>query len=369
MSSSKSHKRPLPSPDLDSEEEVIKPQWQSKKLCRPAIIELDPASDEENDTIEDSDKSESEESEIEPMESIAKSLFGEVPTTIAGSHQKTPHHRRLATAPPSPKTTSSSWLLKTPPQPIWGSQFKPLSQYVPTLDPHMGLNNDKSFSEELILVDDKSNNHSHTLNIKPEPDSADKSNSEPHSTESSLQADPIARIVYSKTGSVQLTDQNIELHNVIQRGILEVKGYMAYEHSYPDLVLKNIYAWEILLKAAQYHSAVPIEKRMRIDNKYLSALTNLIDAHASLFRSDIKDVIRTILLAKKNGSSDNFKFTGNQFLDIYNHHVLLLGSIQKKAPVKYHKMMSDIYNKVHNTGGYDQDDSLSFLDLDGMEDE
>jgi hypothetical protein len=49
---------------------------------RPAIIESDPASDEENDTIEDSDKSESEESEIEPAESIAKSLFGEVSTCI-----------------------------------------------------------------------------------------------------------------------------------------------------------------------------------------------------------------------------------------------------------------------------------------------
>ncbi|KAG1849695.1 hypothetical protein DFJ58DRAFT_842622 [Suillus subalutaceus] len=430
-------------------------------MRRPAIIESDPASDEENDTIEDSDKSESEESEIEPAESIAKSLFGEVPTTITGSRQKTPHHRRLATVPPTPKTTSSSRSSKTPPQPIWGSQFKPFNS-------HVGLDNDKSFSEESILVDDESDDHGHTLNIKPEPDSANESDPEPHSTESSLQADPIAHIVYLKTW-------NLELRNVIQRGILEVKGHIAFEHSCPDLVSKNIYAREILLKAAQYHSAVPIEKQMRIDNEYLSALTNLIDARASLFHSDIKDVasksisgyfrlggsdndtildrllanhsyifpqtfdagglpslnrqkpyqtqpvfvvmyevffkhlksvgvqfgqrfrdiannkggcpeipipmlaivctaIRAILLAKKNGSSDDFKFTGNQFLDIYNHHVLLLGSIQKKAPVKFHKMMSDIYDDVHcfrhsNTGGYDQDDSLSFLDLDGMEDE
>ncbi|KAG1758016.1 hypothetical protein EDB19DRAFT_1822927 [Suillus lakei] len=301
--------------NLDSEEEVIKPQWQSKKhqhitVCRPAIIELDPASDEENDTIEDSDKSESEESEIEPAESIAKSLFGEVPTTIAGSRQKTPHHRRLATAPPTPKTTSLSQSLKTPPQPILGSQFKPLSvrekKHAVEANPHVGLDNDKSFSEESILVDNESNNHSHTLNIKPEPDSANKSDPEPHSTESSLQVDPIACIVYSKTGSVQLTDQNIELCNMIQCGILEVKGYMAFEYSYPDLVSKNIYAQEILLKAAQYHSAVPIEKRMRIDNEYLSALTNLIDACASLFCSDIKDIASKSISGYFHlGGSDN----------------------------------------------------------------
>lgn len=146
----------------------------------------------------------------------------------------------------------------------------------------------RSFSGESILVDDESDDHSPTLNIKPEPDSADESDPEPHSTESSLQVDPIAHIVYSKTGSVRLTDQNIELRNVIQRGILEVKGYIAFEHSYPDLVSKNVYAREILLKAAQYHSAVPIEKRMRIDNEYLSALTNLVSAVSLLqFGTDI----------------------------------------------------------------------------------
>ncbi|KAG1883814.1 hypothetical protein F4604DRAFT_1677531 [Suillus subluteus] len=494
------HREPLTSVNVEPVSSQVKsgknhrtkamalPPKHSRNRMRRPIIESDTASDEQNDAIDDSDKSESEESEIEPAESIAKSLFGEVPTTIAGSHQKTPHQRQLATASPTPKTTGSSRSSKTPPQPIWGSQFKPLS--IPMWDSIMtsssfgsqGLTGtrrvektNRSFSDESILVDDESDNHSPTLNIKPEPHSADESEAEPHSTESSLQADPIACIVYSKTGSVRLTDQNIELRNVIQRGILEVKAYIAFEHSYPDLVLKNIYAREILLKAAQYHSAVPIEKRMRIDNEYLSALTNLIDARASLFRSDIKDVasksilgyfrlggsdsdtildrllanhsyifpqtfnagglpspnrqkpyqtqpvflvmyevffkhlksvgvqfgqrfrdiaknkggrpeipipmlaivctaIRAILLAKKNGSSDDFKFTGNQFLDIYNHHVLLLGSIQKKAPVKYHKMMSDIYDEVHRfrhsiAGAYDRDDSLSFLDLDGMEDE
>ncbi|KAG2031063.1 hypothetical protein BDR03DRAFT_986654 [Suillus americanus] len=84
--------------------------------------------------------------------------------------------------------------------------------------------------------------------------------------------------------------------------------------------------------------------------------------------------IRATLLAKRNKSNDDFKFMGNQFLDIYNHHVSLLGSIQKKVPVKFHKMMSDIYEEVNRfhhsiSGAYDQDDSLSFLDLDGMDDE
>ncbi|KAG1837628.1 hypothetical protein DFJ58DRAFT_734230 [Suillus subalutaceus] len=318
---SKSRKQVLP-PASDSEEEVIKPR-QSKKLRMPAIIKSDTDSDKQNDAIDNSDKSESKESEIEPTESIPKSLFGEVPTT---SHQKTPDQRQLATASPTPKTTGSSRLSKTPPQPIWGSQFKPLSvrerKHAITMwdlimtsssfgsqgltgTRHVEKTN-KSFSDESTLVDDEPDNHSPTLNIKPEPHSADKSEAEPHSTESSLQADPIARIVYSKTGSVRLTDQNIELHKVIQHGILEVKAYIAFEHGYSDLVLKNVYAQEILLKAAQYHSAVPIEKQMRIDNEYLSALTNLIDAHASLFRSDVKDVVsKSISGYFRLGSSDS----------------------------------------------------------------
>ncbi|KAG2359227.1 hypothetical protein BDR07DRAFT_1488512 [Suillus spraguei] len=319
----------------------------------------------------------------------------------------------------------------------------------------------RTCSNESILAEDEAEDDSDvgTLNIKSEAHSDAESEAESHdTTESLLCLDPTAHLVYTKTGSVRLTDQNIELRKVIQCGILEVKAYIAFEHGYPDLITKNVYTRNILLKAAQYHAAAPIEKQMQTDDEYLLALTNLIDARASLFRSDIKEVtsksiigyfclggsdsnaiidqllashsyifpqafdkpyqmqpvflilhevffkqfsqrfcniaknkggrpeipipmlaivctaICATLLAKRNKSSDDFKFTGNQFLDIYNHHVSLLGSIKKKVPIKFHKMMSDIYEEVNRfchsiSGAYDQDDSLSFLDLDGMDDE
>ncbi|KAG1846016.1 hypothetical protein F4604DRAFT_1936595 [Suillus subluteus] len=469
----KTRKRPLPlSLASDSEEEAR----QSKKACRPAI-ESEPDSDAGKQS--DLDASEGEESEIEPAESVAKSLFGEVPM-IAHSHPKKPHQRQLARVPPSPKATSSSRSSITPPPPIWGSQLKTSNARerkhaaeVPLWDPIMTSSSfgpwsptarvqvNRTFSNESILVEDEAeDDHNPTLNISSDSHSTDESDAEPHdSTEPSLQVDPMARLVYTKTGSVRLTDQNIELRKVIQRSILGVKAHIAFEHGYPDLVTKNVYTREILLNAAQYHSAAPIQKRMQIDNEYLLALTNIIDARASLFRSEIKDVtsksilgyfrlggfncdpildrlltnhsyifpqtfdsmflilhkvffkhlksigmqfeqrfrdiaknksgrpeipvpmlsivctaICATLLAKRNKSTDDFKFTGNQFLDIYNHHVSLLRSIQKKAPIKFHKMMADIYEEVHRfrhsiTGDYDQGDDLSFLDLDGMEDE
>ncbi|KAG1830884.1 hypothetical protein EV424DRAFT_1534813 [Suillus variegatus] len=492
-------KRPLFAlSDSDSEEEAR--MWRQSKTRKARKLESEPDSDtSKQGGVSDASKSEDSESEAEPADSIAKGLLAEIPTIAHhSSHLKKPHQRQPATASPSPEATKS---LQTPPPPIWGSQLKPMNARerrqaaeVPLWDPIMTSSSfvpqgptapvnktNRFFSDESILVEDEAEDEAEddynlTLDIKSEPHSADESEAEPHGPTKSLhRVDPMARIVYTKTGSVQLTDQNIELRNVIQRGILEVKVYIAFEHRYPDLVTKNVYTRDILLKAAQYHSVVPIEKRMRTDNEYLLALTNLIDARASLFRSEIKDVtsknivgyfrlggfdcdaildqlltnhsyifpqtfdavglpspnrqkpyqtqpvflilyevffkssksvgaqfsqrfcdiaknkggrpeipipmlaivctaICATLLAKQNKSSNDFKFTGNQFLDIYNHHVSLLGSIRNKAPIKFHKMMSDIYEEILRfrysvTGAYDQDDSLSFLDLDGMEDE
>ncbi|KIK36139.1 hypothetical protein CY34DRAFT_109646, partial [Suillus luteus UH-Slu-Lm8-n1] len=84
--------------------------------------------------------------------------------------------------------------------------------------------------------------------------------------------------------------------------------------------------------------------------------------------------IYAALLAKKTKSGDEFKFTGNQFCDNYNYHVSVLERLRETAPNKFHKMMSDIYEEVQclrldTSGGYAQDVSLTFLDIDGMDDE
>ncbi|KAG2353093.1 hypothetical protein BDR07DRAFT_1496969 [Suillus spraguei] len=88
----------------------------------------------------------------------------------------------------------------------------------------------------------------------------------------------------------------------------------------------------------------------------------------------VSTAIHATLIAKKNKAGDDFKFTGNQFCDIYTYHVALLEKIQRTAPIKFHKMMADIYEEVQGfcrdtIGVYDKDTDLALLDLDGMDDE
>jgi hypothetical protein len=122
----------------------------------------------------------------------------------------------------------------------------------------------KSNKRSSVLEEDEEDEDS-VFDIKPEPSMSESSH-----------ADPMANLVYTKTGSVRLTDQNVDLRKVIQHGILEVKAYIAFKHGYPELVAKNSYAREILLQAAKHHKTVPIEKRMYVDDEYLSALANLV---------------------------------------------------------------------------------------------
>ncbi|KAG2047070.1 hypothetical protein BDR06DRAFT_1014167 [Suillus hirtellus] len=88
----------------------------------------------------------------------------------------------------------------------------------------------------------------------------------------------------------------------------------------------------------------------------------------------VSTAIHAVLIAKKNKAGEDFKFTGNQFCDIYTYHVALLERIRRTAPVKFHKMMANIYEEVQHfrrdaIGVYGTDTSLAFLDLEGMDDE
>ncbi|KAG1875361.1 hypothetical protein C8R48DRAFT_769359 [Suillus tomentosus] len=88
----------------------------------------------------------------------------------------------------------------------------------------------------------------------------------------------------------------------------------------------------------------------------------------------VSTAIHTVLIAKKNKAGEDFKFTGNQFCDIYTYHMALLERIRRTAPVKFHKMMADIYEEVQHfrhdaIGVYGTDTDLAFLDLEGMDDE
>ncbi|KAG2090097.1 uncharacterized protein F5147DRAFT_780406 [Suillus discolor] len=477
---SKSCKRPPPlASDSEDNVEVSQPQRLKKRArvsVEPSDIDSDTASKQSVSDRASSSEIEMSDSGSEPVESIAKALFEEVPAIVntQADRQKKPAKSKSGRPRKTRYTLSQS---PTPPPPVWGSQYRPWSakekKYtaeIPMWDSPMTRS---SFGPQPLKHSSKSNTPSSAvqvkedeedlsiLEIKPEPDVP------PH-------ADAMADLVYTKTGSVRLTDQNTELRKVIHHGILEVKAYIAFKHGYPEIVAKNSYAREILLQAAKHHKTAPIEKRMYVDDEYLSALANLIDARASLFRTEIKDVaykyapgyfrlgrdcnaivdrllaghsyifpqtfdaeglpspkrqkpyqgqpivdtlyetffkntksvglqfaqhfldiaenktgrpeipipmlamvstaIHAVLVAKKNKAGEDFKFTGNQFCDIYTYHVALLERIRRTAPVKFHKMMADIYEEVQHLrrdtiGVYDKDTDLAFLDLEGMDDE
>ncbi|KAG2031064.1 hypothetical protein BDR03DRAFT_1016446 [Suillus americanus] len=210
-----------------------------------------------------SKSTEDSESETEPAESVAKGLSGEVSTynTVFG---------QTAATSPSPKAMSASQSSKTPPPPVWGSQLKPSNvrerkhaAEVPLWHPIMTSSSfesqhptlhvkktSRTCSEESILLEDEAKDSDDSdvgsLNIKSEAHSNAESEAESH--ESSLHVlDPTARIVYTKTGT----------------------------------------------------TLQPIEKRMQTDDEYLLVLTNLIDAHASLFCSDIKVWLWALVLSEK----------------------------------------------------------------------
>ncbi|KAG2350137.1 hypothetical protein BDR05DRAFT_993565 [Suillus weaverae] len=429
-----------PPPSLESKSEdnveVSKPQRSKKAhiVAKQSDVNSDSASKQ---STSDSGTEESD-MDSESVKSIAEALFGEVPTIISAqaNHQQKPAKRGISESGRPQKTTNTQYWSPTPPPPVWGSQYqyKPLhvkekrcAAEIPMWDSIMMSSSfesqppkcaSKSHKPSAIEVKEDEVEDISTLDIKPEPNV-------------SLQVSAMADLVYMKTRSVWLTDQNIELHKVIQHGILEVKAYIAFKHGYPELMAKNSYAWEILLQAAKRHKTEPIEKQMYVDDDYLSALATLIDAHIfdadglpspkcqkpyqgppvidtlyEIFFKNMKSVglqfaqhfvdiaknkagqpeilipmlaivstaIHAALIAKKNKVGNDFKFTSNQFCDIYTYHMALLEKIQTLAPIKFHKLMADIYEEVqhfhHNaTGAYDQDVDLALLDLDGMNDE
>ncbi|KAG2359347.1 hypothetical protein BDR07DRAFT_1378767 [Suillus spraguei] len=335
--------------------------------------------------IEESD------SDSEPVESIAEALFGEVPA-IANAQQGKP----VKSTSGRPRNDPSQ--SPTPPPPVWGSQFKSSSvkekKYaaeVPMWDSPMTRS---SFGPQPLKRVSKSNKRSSVVE-EDEEDEDSVFDIKPEPSMSSLRMLTPWLILFTQ----RLGDSTRHP---------EVKAYIAFKHGYPELVAKNSYAREILLQAAKHHKTVPIEKRMYVDDEYLSALANLIfDAEGlpspkrqkpyqgqpvvdTLYEfaqrfidiaknkasrpevpipmvAIVSTAIHATLIAKKNKA-------GNQFCDIYTYHVALLEKIRRTTPVKFHKMMADIYEEVQGfcrdtIGVYDKDTDLALLDLDGMDNE
>ncbi|KAG1890556.1 uncharacterized protein F5891DRAFT_987000 [Suillus fuscotomentosus] len=84
----------------------------------------------------------------------------------------------------------------------------------------------------------------------------------------------------------------------------------------------------------------------------------------------IQSKVYAALLWKANGSPSKFNFTGNLFSEVYFFHVKLLEKMKGAAPGKFHKMMANIFDAIHNAALVGSHDSaMAFLDLDGMDDE
>ncbi|KAG2028792.1 hypothetical protein BDR03DRAFT_1019344 [Suillus americanus] len=305
--------------------------------------------------------SEGKESDLlEPEESVTQALFEEVPVIVYSDRHKNKQVKAVSSKVKVTSVRERKCAMETP---RWNESVSTISE----------------FDSPLVPTDFTCN-------------TANAQSKEGY-------RDPMAHLVYTKTG-------------VIQHGILELKAYIAFSHGYPEVIAKNTYARQILINATQYLKTEPIEKRMRTDKVYLGALVGLINARASLICGDIKEtafkniagychlgpncsailerllpdhlyifpknfdgqglpspmffknmksvdsqfpqqfldiaknkahrpeipismlaivctVICAALLAKKNKSGEEFKFTGNRFCDNYNYHVSVLERLRE----------------------------------------
>ncbi|KAG1862470.1 hypothetical protein C8R48DRAFT_673268 [Suillus tomentosus] len=134
----------------------------------------------------------------------------------------------------------------------------------------------------------------------------------------------------------------------------------------------NMLTWFNIIKVQGLPS--PIHKKPYQAEPIFIILLEIFFKHMKSIGSQFPHWFLDIAKNKKSKSNDDFKFTGNQFCDNHSYHVSVLEQIQVMAPNKFHKMMSDIYKEVQclhldNPGPYAQDVSLTFLDINGMDDE
>ncbi|KAG2054971.1 hypothetical protein BDR06DRAFT_971314 [Suillus hirtellus] len=227
-----------------------------------------------------------------------------------------------------------------------------------------------------------------------------------------------------KNAKVKMTDQDPKTRNVIQGSILEAKAYMAFINGYPELIEKNSFSRDALLKlkltyhyfvvnsrmmlAANYHYSMQFGVHFEAsadDNapklgdiivnimkgRYFNGSKSVGVVFAHKFTEITKNkanrpevsipmvaltstLVYAALFWKAQGSLPKFNFTGNQFSEVYVFHVQFLEDLKKNAPQKFHKLMVDIFaaiealtHTIKNTGTDLKTNALAFLDLDGMD--
>ncbi|KAG1827143.1 uncharacterized protein BJ212DRAFT_1474320 [Suillus subaureus] len=196
---------------------------------------------------------------LEPEESVAQALFKEVPLIVHSDHHKNKQTKVVSSKVKVTSTREKKYAMETP---RWNESVLTISE----------------FDSLLILADSPFTNES-DIPVKEE-NAEDIQGSTCNTANAQSKEgyhDPMAHLVYTKTG-------------VIQCSILELKAYIAFSHGYPEVIMKNTYAQEILINATQYLKTEPIEKCMCTDKEYLGALVGLINARASLFHRDIKEM-------------------------------------------------------------------------------
>ncbi|KAG2129440.1 hypothetical protein DEU56DRAFT_915158 [Suillus clintonianus] len=96
-------------------------------------------------------------------------------------------------------------------------------------------------------------------------------------------------LIWTDTGKLKLTDQDIDTRRVVQRAILEAKLHMTFANGYPELTEKSLFTRDALLTAARACGVPPIQDRLKTDDSYVTALATLIEARVPLFHTELKD--------------------------------------------------------------------------------
>ncbi|KAG1738100.1 uncharacterized protein EDB91DRAFT_1249410 [Suillus paluster] len=99
----------------------------------------------------------------------------------------------------------------------------------------------------------------------------------------------IASLVRTEGRKVKLLDQNLETRKVLQSAIMEVKCHLFFANGYPELVDKNQVALQALIVVAEKCGVHAIKERLQSDERYVSQLGSLVDAHVPILHCELKE--------------------------------------------------------------------------------
>ncbi|KAG2050312.1 hypothetical protein BDR06DRAFT_1011303 [Suillus hirtellus] len=227
--------------------------------------EIEEADDDGDQT--NFDGTDSSLSDFEDPKSIAKTLSTEIPSFVSSTKAK-----NQAVTADKQSACARKQATETP---MWADDL--LSESEESCDEPAP----KSDSDTSIFVSTSTLHlmQADIIKVKSEQDLSDAermgSESSSHHSGSSDVKLILTNNTKVKNAKVKMTDQDPKTQNVIQGGILEAKAYMAFINGYPELIEKNSFSRDALLKSARDRGATSIEMEIKNNDAYASALASL----------------------------------------------------------------------------------------------